>query len=120
ERKRPPTSRTFRPIVERIEARARRTPSATAIWCEGVAASYSDLQRWSAWLASELALTRPAREVLVGLCMKRGAELVGAVLGIWTAGGAVVPLDPEYPPERLRQMARGVSVVVTDAETSSR
>ncbi len=44
------------------------------------------------------------REDLVGICMERSLELVVGLLGILKAGAAYVPLDPEYPAERLAFM----------------
>ena len=40
--------------------------------------------------------------VLVGVCMKRSADLVAALLGIFKAGGAYVPMDPAYPKDRIQ------------------
>ena len=40
----------------------------------------------------------------MGLCLERGADMVVAMLAVWQAGGAYLPLDPEYPAERLAFM----------------
>lgn len=51
----------------------------------------------------------------VGLLLDHGAEMVAAILGGLAAGWCYVPLDPTYPPERLRAMATQaeLSVILT-------
>ncbi|PYV86437.1 MAG: hypothetical protein DMG05_19735 [Acidobacteria bacterium] len=44
------------------------------------------------------------RDVLVGLCLPRSADMVVGALAILKAGGAYVPMDPAYPPDRLAFM----------------
>ncbi|WP_344340626.1 AMP-binding protein, partial [Streptomyces rhizosphaericus] len=41
------------------------------------------------------------RESRVALCLARSVDMVVAELAVWKAGGAFVPLDPEYPADRL-------------------
>jgi zeaxanthin glucosyltransferase len=52
----------------------------------------------------------------VGVCVGRGIGMLTALLGVWWAGGAIVPLEPEYPLPRLETMARdaGLRLVVSD------
>ena len=57
-------------------------------------------------------------ETVVGLCVERSPEMVIGLLGILTAGGVCLLLDPSYPSERLRFMLRdaGAAAVVTQSE----
>ncbi|MGE5827884.1 MAG: non-ribosomal peptide synthetase [Micromonosporaceae bacterium] len=56
-------------------------------------------------------------ETLVGLCVRRSADMLAALLGVWWAGGAYVPLDGAFPQARLVAMARGagVPIILSDA-----
>src|SRR5574338_1473845 len=61
-------------------------------------------------------------EVVVGICVERSVELIVGLLGILKAGGAYLPLDAEYPQERLEYMVAdaGVNVVLTQSELRDR
>ncbi|HET7233530.1 MAG TPA: amino acid adenylation domain-containing protein, partial [Longimicrobium sp.] len=90
------------PLVhERFEARAARTPGATALVFEGETLSYAELNARANRLAHHLRALGVGPDARVGICVERGLEMVVGVLGIWKAGGAYVPLDPGYPAERL-------------------
>jgi amino acid adenylation domain-containing protein len=56
-------------------------------------------------------------DTLVGLCVERSTDMLAALLGIWWAGGAYVPMDPAFPETRLTGMARaaGLRIVIADA-----
>lgn len=53
---------------------------------------------------------------IVGIMMDRGADMVAAVLGVWQAGAAYLPLDPQYPASRLTYMVEDSSpkCILTD------
>ena len=59
-------------------------------------------------LVSELAARLTERGVgagaLVAVYVERSVEMVVALLAVWKAGAAYVPIDPQYPPERVRFM----------------
>ncbi len=80
----------------------RQAGEAVAMECEGVRLSYGQLQRLSsgigAWLRETAGVQRGDR---VGLLMGRDIYLAAALLGIWKAGAAYVPVDPSYPQERI-------------------
>lgn len=87
-----------------IEAQVEKTPEAVAVVFEGQQVSYAALNRRANQLAHHLRRLGVGSEVLVGLCMERSVEMVVALLGILKAGGTYVPLDPEFPRERVAFM----------------
>ncbi|MFP5263127.1 MAG: amino acid adenylation domain-containing protein [Blastocatellia bacterium] len=91
-------------IHELIEAQAERTPDATALAAEGQQITYAELNRRANQLARYLRECGVGPEVLVGICINRGIEMVIGLLGILKAGGAFLPLDPTYPEDRLAFM----------------
>ncbi|RIK37175.1 MAG: non-ribosomal peptide synthetase, partial [Chloroflexi bacterium] len=66
--------------------------------------TYNELDRRANRLACYLRTRGIGPESLVGLCLDRSPAMVVAILGIVKAGGAYLPLDPSYPPERLAFM----------------
>ena len=87
-------------VPELIAARAARTPDAVAAVCGDEHVSYGELDTRAGKLASHLRQAGAGPETVVGLCLERGAELVAAIVGVWRAGAAYLPLDPAYPVAR--------------------
>ena len=83
---------------------ARARPDAIAVVADRASVSYGWLAGRAARVAHYLRGCGVGPESVVAVCAGRGVDLVVAVLGAWLAGAAYVPLDPEYPPERLRFM----------------
>ncbi|MEU6041875.1 amino acid adenylation domain-containing protein, partial [Actinomadura sp. NPDC047616] len=91
-------------IPGQIRAWAERTPDAVALRCGDAALTYAELEERSNRLARYLLDAGVGRESVVGLCLPRGIDAVVAMVGVWKAGAAYVPLDPEYPADRLEFM----------------
>jgi amino acid adenylation domain-containing protein len=106
-----------RTIAQLFEEQVEKAPDAVALEFAGQSLSYAELNRRANQLARHLRSLGVARGTLVGLCVERSPEMVAGLLGILKAGAAYVPLDPDYPRERLAFMARdsGVSWVLTQA-----
>ncbi len=83
---------------------AARRPDAVALTDGGDAFTYADLDRRSDAVARRLRALGAGPETLVGLCAERSPDLVIGMLGILRAGAAYVPLDPDYPRDRLAFM----------------
>ncbi|MGH7824390.1 MAG: non-ribosomal peptide synthetase [Candidatus Binatia bacterium] len=87
-----------------FEAQVERTPDSVAVIFEDERLTYQELNHRANQLAHHLRKLGVEPDVLVGICMERSLEMVVGLLGILKAGAAYVPLDPEYPRERLAFM----------------
>ncbi len=99
-----PALETQRSLLEQFEAQVKARPEAPAIVADGVALSYAELNQRAAVLARYLASKGVAPEVLVALALPRSVDLVVSILAIWKAGGAYLPIDPDYPEARVAHM----------------
>ncbi len=110
------TQAPARCVHELFAEQAARTPDAVAVASGSAALTYAELDRRSDALARALRGRGVRPETPVALCVERSAEMVAAVLGILRAGGVFVPLDPEYPAERLAFMLAdsGARLLLTD------
>ncbi len=89
---------------ELFAAQAARTPEATAVVCGREALSYAELDSRANRLAWLLIAEGVGPEHIVALALPRSAELITAIPAVLKAGAAYLPLDPNYPPERLAFM----------------
>ncbi|MBZ4422888.1 non-ribosomal peptide synthase/polyketide synthase [Myxococcus sp. RHST-1-4] len=101
-------------------AQAARTPRAVAVELEGFRLTYAELERRANQLAWHLRSRGVRTGDLVGVCMERSLEMVVAMLAVLKAGAAYVPLDPQYPAERLAFMVEdsGASLVLTQSHVA--
>ncbi|MFI9811686.1 non-ribosomal peptide synthetase [Saccharothrix variisporea] len=102
-------------IHDLVAEQARRTPDRTALVFAGTEVAYAELDARANRLAHELREHGVRRETPVAVCLERETGLVVALLAVLKAGGAFVPLDPQYPPHRLAHMLAdsGAAVVLT-------
>lgn len=91
-------------VHDRIAAQARESPAHIAVASGNHALDHASLDRAANAIAHALRDRGIGRGDFVGMCVERGPMLYATVLGILKAGGAFVPLDPEYPDARLRFM----------------
>ncbi|MBZ5490381.1 MAG: non-ribosomal peptide synthase/polyketide synthase [Acidobacteriia bacterium] len=104
-------------LHELIAAQAKNRPGETAIVWGETEITFAELNARANQLARRLVrMGVQKKEDLVGICMRRSPDMVVAMLAIWKAGAAYVPLDPQYPAERLRFMLEdaGARVVITE------
>ncbi|KAE9192996.1 Tyrocidine synthase 2, partial [Phytophthora fragariae] len=105
-------------LDECLLAQVQKTQHNPALHFEGAQWTYRELWSHSGRVASALCMIDVpgcAAELHIGLLLDRGLENVAAMVGVLRLKGVFVPLDPEFPRERLRYMARdsGVHVIIT-------
>ncbi|HEV2844207.1 MAG TPA: condensation domain-containing protein, partial [Thermoanaerobaculia bacterium] len=88
-------------LHELFRQQALRAPDAPALIAPEGTFTWSELAGRASQLAAFLRGLGVGPEVLVGICMERGLDMVVGILGTLEAGGAYLPLDPAYPRERL-------------------
>jgi len=87
-----------------FESRSEQTPDAVAVVFKDREITYGELNRRANQLAHYLMKQGVGPDVLVGICVERSLELIIGVLAVFKSGGAYVPLNPDYPAERLAFM----------------
>ena len=98
------------PAHELFERQAAATPARIAVHSGATSWTYAALDAAANRIAHTLRARGVGRGQRVGLCLERSGEMLAAVLGVWKAGAAYVPLDPGFPAERLRYMAEDAAL----------
>jgi len=115
---------TDRHVDDLVWEQAIRTPDAVAAVCDHDELTYRELAGRVAGLAAELAQRGIGSGSLVGLHLDRSLDMLVALLAVSRAGAAYVPLDPDFPADRLRYMVEdsGLRLVLAhswlDADTT--
>jgi amino acid adenylation domain-containing protein len=105
-------------VTQRIEAQAARTPQAVALICGGRQLTYAELDGQANRLANYLRRRGVKPRDRVAVCLDRSPEMLVAVLGVMKAGAAYVPLDPEFPRDRIAAVLEDASpaLVLTEQD----
>ncbi|QEP43630.1 amino acid adenylation domain-containing protein [Ectothiorhodospiraceae bacterium BW-2] len=109
-------------VIELFEAEVANAPAATALRWSGGELTYLELKQQADALAYHLAVAGVRSEAIVALCLSRSPTLVVAILAILKSGGAYLPLDPDYPPERLTFMLQdsGTQLLLSEQKQLAR
>lgn len=91
-------------IGELFARQADLHPNAAALSLGQRQVTYHELDQMAEAIARALRHAGVQRETLVGLLFKPSATMLAAILGVVKAGGAYLPIDPDYPPERIAYM----------------
>lgn len=99
-----------------IEKQARAQPGKIAVAAKGQQLTYFDLNKKAEQLAARLQSLGVGANMLVGLCTERSFEMITGILAILKAGAAYLPIDPEYPKDRVAFMLEDAAVTVVLAQ----
>ncbi|MBX6768650.1 MAG: AMP-binding protein, partial [Actinomadura rubrobrunea] len=105
-------------LPEMFRERVRSAPDAVALVFEDIELTYAEVNAQANRLAHALAERGVGPERVVALALPRSPDMIIAELAVLKAGGAYLPLDPDYPAERLAFMladAAPVCLVTTRA-----
>ncbi|MEU7644641.1 non-ribosomal peptide synthetase [Streptomyces huasconensis] len=109
-------------LPEAFRRQAERTPDAPAVRHADTCLSYRELDARSSRLARLLIAAGAGPERFVALCLPRTTDLVVALLAVLKSGAGYLPVDPQYPAERVAFLFEDVrpDAVITAAETADR
>ncbi|NIM13046.1 MAG: amino acid adenylation domain-containing protein, partial [Candidatus Aminicenantes bacterium] len=105
-------------IHQLFEEQAERTPDGVAVTAQSAGArhimpfngihhlTYKELNQRSSQLSHLLKERGVQPDDIVGIMLERSIEMIIAILGILKADGAYLPIDPEYPEERINYMLK--------------
>ena len=102
-------------IQRLFEMQVAQTPGAVALVSGDERLTYSELNERANQLAHHLVALGISAEQRVGILSERSTAMVVSILAVLKAGGCYVPLDPQYPAERLSfmMMDAGLTIVLT-------
>ncbi|SMC96273.1 type I polyketide synthase [Pedobacter africanus] len=108
-------------IVDLFSEQVKKTPENIAVVFEDTQLTYKELDTRSTQLARYLKKNGIKKESLVPICLDRSLNMIVGILGILKAEAAYVPIDPDYPAERIAYMLDdiGEKVVITQSVNNS-
>lgn len=105
----------FYPVHKTIEGMANLFPDKTAVVFQENTLSYLELDKQANVLATRLLKEGIKPNASIGLYIDRGVEMIAGIVGILKARATYIPLDPDYPADRIAYMLKDaqISTVVT-------
>ena len=99
-------------IFEYFEEQAEKTPENIAVAYEDKKLTYRELNEKSNQLARALRSKGVKADTIVGIMVERSLEMIIGIMGIVKAGGAYLPISPEYPEDRIKYMLQDSSTKI--------
>ncbi|MEV7246898.1 condensation domain-containing protein, partial [Streptomyces sp. NPDC093248] len=114
----PDTATVHRLVEERVAA----CPDAVAVTYGGRRWTYGDINARANQLAHHLRGVGVGPDTLIAVCLERSPDLIATLLGILKAGAAFVPLDPDYPTDRITYMVSDTDtpLIITSTDLAHR
>lgn len=105
-------------IVTLFERQVDRRGTETALICKDKTYSYDEVNQRANVIATKLIQSGVSTGDYVALVTDRTANIIFGILGIAKAGAAYVPVDPNYPTDRIEYMATdcGVKAILVATE----
>ncbi len=105
-----------------FSAQVRERPNRTALETGASSLTYAELDVRSGRLAAALRAKGVGPGQVVGVCLERSEDLIVALLAVLRAGAAYLPLDPNYPQDRIAFMVAdsGAQLVIARSDLSDR
>lgn len=116
------TTRRHHPVQQKFSRLADTQPDAVAAVFADLTLSYKQLDERSNQLAQHLQSLNIGREDRVGVALQRSMDTVVTLLGVLKTGAAFVPMDQDYPPERLAYIAENsqLTAIITHPDAQSK
>ncbi len=105
-----PEPRNTRNIINILSEQMRTVPDKVAVTTASGSMTYRELDHYSNWIAKSILDKGIRTQSLIVICMDRSLSMIAGVVGILKAGSAYVPVDPDYPEERIRY-------IINDSDT---
>jgi amino acid adenylation domain-containing protein/non-ribosomal peptide synthase protein (TIGR01720 family) len=107
-------------VIGLFEAKVQANPTATALVFEQEIVSYEELNARSNRIANYLKTRGVSKETLVAICIERGTAMIAGILGILKAGAAYVPVDVDYPKERISYILEDTKATIVLSSSTSK
>jgi amino acid adenylation domain-containing protein len=106
-------------VIDLFEEQVKQRPNSTAVIFDEQKLTYKELNEYANKLANYLKDKGLTEETLVPICIERSLLMIVSILGVMKASCAYVPIDTDYPEERIRYILEDTAarLVITSKES---